>query len=83
MMPAILGTHHDQPVVSFGASLLNAMQSPLCSPARIRVATEQLAAEIRHVAPDIPVTVAPTPEFDLFIGRMVASMESMRDAEEF
>lgn len=52
----------------FGDTLLAAMESPMVGPARrperIRVASSDLAAEIRDVAPDIEVRVAPTPEIN-------------------
>ncbi len=55
-----------EPPVSFGASLLDAMKSPLIGrprrPASVRVADARLAAEVRRVLPDARVVEAPTPE---------------------
>lgn len=53
---------------SFGASLLEAMASPLIGPPRrpaaVRVADARLAGEVRRVLPEARVVVAPTPELD-------------------
>ncbi len=53
---------------SFGATLLEAMESPLIGPPRrpgtVRVADARLAAEVRQVLPDVRIVEAPTPELD-------------------
>nr|VFJ60250.1 MAG: hypothetical protein BECKDK2373B_GA0170837_10912 [Candidatus Kentron sp. DK] len=57
--------------VSFGNTLLAAMESPIIGrprrPTRIRVADVVLAEEIREVAPDIEIKIAPTPELNAVI----------------
>lgn len=64
--------------VSFSDVLLEAMSSPLPEaaqlPARIRVADAELAAEIRAAHPDLEVIVAPTPELEQLVERMMESM---------
>ena len=70
----------DQPPVSFGRTLLDAMASPMVGPARrparIRVADAHLAAEVRNSAPGIEVVVAPTPELDQILGHMAESFST-------
>lgn len=67
----------DGPPASFGASLSRAMRSPMVGPprrpARIRVRSKQLAAEVRTAAPDSETVVAPTPELDEVLRLMVES----------
>ena len=52
--------------VSFGATFLETMESPLIGPPRrpniVRVVDARLAAEVRRVLPDVRVVQAPTPE---------------------
>jgi hypothetical protein len=60
---------------SLGALLLEAMREPLVGPprrpARIRVATEEMAADVRAaLAGPAWVTVAPTPEIDALVASM-------------
>ncbi|MBW2063943.1 MAG: hypothetical protein JRJ03_03300 [Deltaproteobacteria bacterium] len=70
--------------VSFGATLLDAMASPLVGPprrpGRVRVADARLAAEVRETIPDIEVVVAPTPELDRVIQFMLESLPPEPDS---
>jgi hypothetical protein len=60
--------------VGFSEALANALSRPAVGlprrPARIRVAEESLAAEIRSAASGIEIVVAPTPELDVLLDRM-------------
>jgi hypothetical protein len=66
------------PQVSFAESLQETMDAPLVGaprrPEQVRVGDERLAAEIRALAPDIDVVVAPTPELHKLLEEMSASM---------
>lgn len=63
-----------------GRGLLAALENPHAgaprTPEAIRVATDELAAEVRSVAASIPVAVAPTPELDELRDSMVESMSA-------
>ena len=65
------------PPTPFGDSLLQAMEAPAAGPprrpARVRVASDRLAAEVRAVVPEISVDVAPTPELDSVLQMMAES----------
>jgi len=65
------------PPVSLADTLLHAMASPLVGmarrPPRIRISQPQLAAELREAVPGIDVVVAPTPELDELVARMLQS----------
>ena len=58
----------DASPVSFAQTLRDAMRSPMIGPprepSRVRVADALLATEVRAIAPEIEVEVAPTPELD-------------------
>ncbi len=62
----------------FAETLKKIMESPMAGPprrpARIRVADDQLAAEICEEMPDIDIDVAPTPELDEIIMHMKDNM---------
>ena len=66
------------PRVSFAESLQKVMDTPLVGPPRrperVRVSDKALAAEVRAVAPEIDVVVAPTPELHDLIEEMYASL---------
>jgi len=66
------------PRVSFAESLQETMDAPLFGPprrpGRVRVGDKRLAAEVRAVAPEIDVVVAPTPELHDLIEEMGTSM---------
>lgn len=61
----------DGPERLFGDTLVEAMADPKHGqprrPGFVRVADEEMAAEVRRVLPDVPVMVAPTPEFEEFV----------------
>ena len=58
-----------------GSSLLGALAAHRRKPKKIRVATQALAAEVREaIGPGTAIMVAPTPEIDLVIAEMAASM---------
>ena len=63
---------------SFGSSLLHAMTQPACGkprrPARIRVEDAALAAELRSIAPEIEIVVAPTPELAEIVEQLFSRM---------
>ena len=70
-MPEGVVVHHEliapgDPELSFGATFLAATAKPCVGPPRrpgtIRVSDPELAEQVRAVAPEIPVVVAPTPE---------------------
>jgi len=70
----IVGMHlvdPDGPEVSFGDTLVGAMKEPSEGrprrPGFVRVANEEMADEVRRVLPDVPIMVAPTPEFGEFL----------------
>jgi hypothetical protein len=56
------------------------MAGPPRRPRRVRVADEQLAAEVRAAAPDIEVVVAPTPELDAVVELMAATLPEAEEA---
>ncbi len=62
-----------------GATLLEAMESPLIGPPRrpgtVRVAGARLAAEVRQVLPDVRIVEAPTPELDQVLKLMSEAAE--------
>lgn len=64
--------------VSAADSLEEAMKRPAGQsprrPARIRVADERMAAELRSAAGAIPIAVAPVPELDAAFGELAAQM---------
>ena len=64
--------------VSFGATLLEAMRTPMVGPSRrprrVRIADARLAAEVRDAVPGMEVVVAPTPELDRLLQLMASSM---------
>ena len=66
------------PPVSFAKSLQETMGTPLFGPPRrpqrVRVADKTLAAEVRAVAPEIDLVVAPTPELHDVLEEMGTSM---------
>lgn len=73
-----------EPPISFGQTLRDAMRAPTLGPPRqpqrVRVADAQLAAEVRRALPEIAeVVVAPTPELDELLQRF-AEFESGNDA---
>jgi len=65
--------------VSAADSLEEAMKRPATGsprrPARIRVASEEMAAELRAVAGGIAIVVAPVPELDAAFSDLAAQME--------
>jgi hypothetical protein len=66
------------PEVSFGEALLQTIAEPAIGaprrPRRLRVPDERLAAEVREAAPDIDVLVASTPELDIVLESLAASL---------
>lgn len=66
------------PPVSFAESLQETMDTPMVGPPRrperVRVADKTLAAEVRAVAREIDVVVAPTPELQDLLEEMGASL---------
>ena len=74
-----------QPRRSFAETLEKTMESPIEGPsrrpARVRVADEQLAADIREAMPDMVVDVAPTPELDEIIKHMKANLPETDPAD--
>lgn len=70
-----------------GAVLANAMKQPLAGPPRrpdrIRVATADLADEVRTVVGDgVTITIAPTPEMQLVLDALTDSMGTAADGDE-
>jgi hypothetical protein len=81
-LPAGLVVHHElldpaQPPPSFGETLRRAMATPMIGPPRtppaVRVASEELAAEVRGVLPETPVTIGRTPELETLLETMADS----------
>jgi len=71
---------------ALGRALLAALERPLIGPVRrpprIRVADQELAAEVRAVVGDgVPILVAPTPELDEVLESMIEEMPSGSDEE--
>ena len=64
---------------SFGATLLEAVESPLIGlprrPSTVRVADARLAAEVRQVLPGVRIVEAPTPELDHVLELMSEATE--------
>ncbi len=75
----------DQPRWSFAKTLEKTMESPIegppRKPARIRVADDQLAADIREAMPEMDVHVAPTPELDETIMNMREDLTHEKPAD--
>ena len=63
--------------ISFGASLLQAIEAPMMGPPRrpgtVRVSDARLAAEVRQVLPGVRIVEAPTPEIDELFEQMSRS----------
>ncbi|MEE9280651.1 MAG: SEC-C domain-containing protein [Myxococcota bacterium] len=69
---------------ALSASLERPLVGPPRRPARIRVANEALAAEVRAVSGDgIPIRVAPTPELDEVLESMIEAMPRDRQEESY
>lgn len=70
---------------SFGASLLEAMESPLIGlprrPGTVRVDGARLAAEVRQVLPEVRIVEAPTPEIDQVVEHMAKATLTDKDSE--
>ncbi len=70
----------NEPPVSFGRTLLDAMASPMVGPprrpGRIRVRDAELAAEIQETVPDIDIVVGPAPELDRALREMSEFMSA-------
>jgi len=73
-----------EPPGSFGESLLEAINAPLAGPPRcpdtIRVASPQLAKEVRRILPDVGVVQAPTPEVQRALELMSKTASQDRNA---
>src|SRR6266511_4064000 len=86
----VVGHHLQDPKapIDFGATLATAMKRPLVGPprrpARVRVATSDLAESARHVVgDDVEIVVAPTPELDAVLEAMKHAPRDDRHDESY
>ena len=86
----VVGHHFQEPKapIDFGATLANAMERPLVGPprrpARVRVATRDLAESVRQVVgDDMEIVVAPTPELDAVLEAMKHAPRDDRHDESY
>jgi SEC-C motif len=86
----VVGHHLQDPKapIAFGATLATAMQRPLVGPprrpARVRVATRELAESVRQVlGDDVEIVVAPTPELDAVLEAMKHAPRDDRPDESY
>ncbi len=75
------------PPVSIDEVLVQAMARPLAGPprrpTRLRVASEALAAELRAVASELEIVIAPTPELDAVLAPMAGPMPMPGEAASY
>jgi len=86
----VVGHHLQEPKapIDFGATLATAMERPLVGPprrpARVRVATRDLAERVRQaVGGDVEIVVAPTPELDAVLEAMKHAPRDDRPDESY
>ena len=86
----VIGHHLQEPKapIDFGATLATAMERPLVGPprrpARVRVATSDLAESVRQVVgDDVEIVVAPTPELDAVLEAMKHAPRDDRPDESY